>query len=203
MTKNSITAKEYQELASRTLIGKPDFEISDDKIMVIWNAIGLAGEASEGVELIGDAIGLISKTGKVTELVKKGVFHQHGLNREKLAKELGDCLWYVAALCTKLDLDMAEIMQDNVEKLMIRYPDGYSSDASQRRVDIAGPIVCRVCSIQSPYTAPSQIKQWKDRHWICWTHRYMCVCGHVKQSHNRKKCHKCSCQDFTLRYKGL
>ena len=115
-----MTASEYQHLAARTLIDGPDFEIPDNEIMLVWNAIGLAGEA-----------------GEVAELVKKGVFHRHGVDREKLAKELGDVLWYVAALCTKASLDMGEVMQANIDKLRERYPNGYSSEDSKRRVDVA------------------------------------------------------------------
>lgn len=113
-----MDANEYQELAARTLIEKPDFEISNADIMVIWNAIGLAGEA-----------------GEVCEIVKKGIFHQHGLDRLKLFKELGDVMWYVAAICTKLDFDMGDIMAANIDKLKKRYPDGYKSEDSKRRVD--------------------------------------------------------------------
>jgi NTP pyrophosphatase (non-canonical NTP hydrolase) len=114
-----MDAREYQELAARTLIDRPDFDISDPAIMLVWNAIGLAGEA-----------------GEVCEHIKKGVFHQHGIDHEKLAKELGDVLWYVAALATKAHLDMGEIMQGNIDKLRLRYPDGYSSEDSLRRVDV-------------------------------------------------------------------
>jgi NTP pyrophosphatase (non-canonical NTP hydrolase) len=114
-----MNASEYQELAARTLIDRPDFDISDPAIMLVWNAIGLAGEA-----------------GEVCEHIKKGVFHQHGIDQEKLAKELGDVLWYVAALATKAHLDMGEIMQANIDKLRLRYPNGYSSQDSQRRVDV-------------------------------------------------------------------
>lgn len=113
-----MNATEYQQLAARTLIDAPGFEIPNEDIMVVWNAIGLAGEA-----------------GEVAEHVKKGVFHQHGLDRDVLAKELGDVLWYVAALCTKTGLDMGEIMQANIDKLRKRYPNGYSSVDSQARVD--------------------------------------------------------------------
>lgn len=114
-----MDANEYQKLASRTLIDKPGFEIADGDIMVIWNAIGLAGEA-----------------GEVCEKVKKGVFHQHGLDRVALKKELGDCCWYLAALCTKLGFSMSEVMADNIDKLKLRYPSGYTSTDSQRRVDV-------------------------------------------------------------------
>lgn len=114
-----MNATEYQELAGRTLIDRPDFTITDQQLMIAWNAIGLAGEA-----------------GELAELVKKGIFHQHGIDKDKMTKELGDVLWYVAALCSKLDIAMGDVMQANIEKLKQRYPEGYSSAASQARVDV-------------------------------------------------------------------
>lgn len=47
-----MNANEYQQLAARTLIEGPDFYITDKDIMIIWNAIGLAGEAGEVCELV-------------------------------------------------------------------------------------------------------------------------------------------------------
>ncbi|MEO1477765.1 MAG: nucleoside triphosphate pyrophosphohydrolase family protein [Bacteroidota bacterium] len=107
-----MTANTYQELASRTLLGAPDFEITDAQVMISWNALGLAGEA-----------------GEVADLIKKQIYHQHGLDREALKKELGDVLWYVAALCSDLGLSLDEVMRANIEKLNARFPDGY--DASR------------------------------------------------------------------------
>jgi NTP pyrophosphatase (non-canonical NTP hydrolase) len=114
-----MDASDYQYKASRTLIQKPDFIISDKGIMLVWCAIGLTGEA-----------------GEVAEVIKKGVFHQHGLDREKLLKEIGDTLWYLAGLCSVLDVDISTVMEQNIEKLRIRYPDGFSAEASRRRVDV-------------------------------------------------------------------
>lgn len=119
MLNESLTAKEYQAQAARTLIDKPGFELTNQELMTIWNAIGLAGEA-----------------GEVAECVKKGIFHQHGLDVDKVKKELGDCLWYLAALCTTLHLDMAEIMQANLDKLWERYPNGFNSQDSILRKDV-------------------------------------------------------------------
>lgn len=115
-----MDADKYQDLAARTLIDRPDFNLSDREIMIIWNALGLAGEA-----------------GEVADTVKKGIFHQHGLDRPKLIKELGDVMWYVAALCTKLDIDLSIVMAENIAKLKARYPDGYSNADSIARVDVA------------------------------------------------------------------
>ncbi len=116
-----MDARDYQELAARTLIDGPDAAYSDHEIMLVGNALGLAGEA-----------------GEVADSVKKMVFHQHGIDRDELVKELGDVLWYVAALCTKLDVSMSEVMERNIAKLMKRYPNGYTSADSQARKDMRG-----------------------------------------------------------------
>jgi NTP pyrophosphatase (non-canonical NTP hydrolase) len=110
---------DYQTLAARTLIDKPDSVYTDHEIMLVWNALGLAGEA-----------------GEVSDTIKKAVFHQHGIDRNELIKELGDVLWYVAALCTNLDVSMSEVMERNIAKLKQRYPDGYSSADSLKRTDV-------------------------------------------------------------------
>ena len=113
-----LTANDYQELASRTLISKPDNVYTGDELLLVWNALGLTGEA-----------------GEVADTIKKAVFHRHTLNRDELIKELGDVLWYVAALCTKIDVPMGMVMQYNIDKLKKRYPEGYNSADSIARVD--------------------------------------------------------------------
>lgn len=53
------------------------------------------------------AAGLAGEAGEVNDFFKKHYFHGHPLDREKLKKELGDVLWYVAfgadAIGAKLD----------------------------------------------------------------------------------------------------
>ena len=117
--KRRMSADEYQRQAARTLIAALDAEYTNHEIMLVWNALGLAGEA-----------------GEVADTVKKAVFHQHGLERDELIKELGDVLWYVAALCSKLDTPLSEVMERNIAKLKKRYPEGYSADASKARADL-------------------------------------------------------------------
>lgn len=115
-----MTPNKYQQLAFRTLIDGPTFTLTDNEFMIIWNALDLAGEA-----------------GEVVDMVKKGLLHRHGLDKEKMVKELGDVMWYVAALCTKLDIDLSDVLAQNIAKLQERYPDGFSSGDSLKRVDVA------------------------------------------------------------------
>jgi len=109
-----MEANEYQKLAARTLIDRPDFELTDLHTMLLWNSIGLCGEA-----------------GEVAELAKKQICHQQGLDKEKWKKEIGDVLWYASALCTKLGFSLQECMEINIDKLMKRYPDGYKAELTQ------------------------------------------------------------------------
>ena len=106
-----MEANKYQELAMVTLnksLSKKD--------MLINGVMGLNGES-----------------GEVIDLVKKHLFHYHDLDKEKIIKELGDVLWYIAEVCTSLDIDMSEVMEKNIDKLSKRYKDGFSKEASVNR----------------------------------------------------------------------
>lgn len=114
-----MDADDYQFAAMRTLINEPDSEYTGNQLMLVWTALGLAGEA-----------------GEVADTIKKAVFHQHGLDRAELIKELGDVLWYVAGICSVMNISISEVMERNIAKLTIRYPNGYNSTDSKVRADV-------------------------------------------------------------------
>jgi len=109
--KQPTTLDGYQEAASRTA----PMALTQEMRLATF-AMGLAGEA-----------------GEVVDLLKKHLGHGHPLDTEKLCKELGDVLWYVAALAGFFELKLSEVAQANVEKLKARYPAGFSPEASQQR----------------------------------------------------------------------
>lgn len=81
------------------------------------------------------ALGLGGESGEVIELIKKHLFHDQPLDLEKLRKELGDVLWYVAAIATGAGLALDDVAEANVAKLMKRYPGGFSPAASVAKAD--------------------------------------------------------------------
>jgi NTP pyrophosphatase (non-canonical NTP hydrolase) len=84
------------------------------------------------------ALGLTGEAGEVADIVKKVAGHGHALDgalRVKLQKEIGDVMWYIAELCTQLDITMEETAYENVKKLKARYPEGFSSYRSINRVE--------------------------------------------------------------------
>lgn len=106
-----MTGNTYQKLAMTTL----NRELGQKDILI--NAVmGLCGESGEAVDI-----------------VKKHLFQGHELDKDKLAKELGDIAWYLAEAATALDMDLDDIFAANIEKLKKRYPDGFDAEKSIHR----------------------------------------------------------------------
>ncbi len=106
-----MTINEYQELAMTTL--NPAL---DKKDVLINSVMGLCGESGEAIDI-----------------VKKWLSQGHELDREHLAKELGDIAWYLAEAATVLDMKLEDILAANIEKLRKRYPEGFDVKKSVER----------------------------------------------------------------------
>lgn len=78
-------------------------------------------------------LGLFGEGGECADIFKKCVFQGHEFDREHMAKELGDVLWYVAEVASGLDMTLEEIARLNIAKLKARYPDGFDPDKSLHR----------------------------------------------------------------------
>lgn len=112
-----VTGNEYQKLAMRTCVSP-----------VPWH--------NEAVMNHG-VFGLCAEAGEVASIFQKYYQgHGHPLNKEEhLKKELGDCLWMIAEICTGFGFDMDDVMETNIQKLRERYPDGFDPDKSLHRKD--------------------------------------------------------------------
>lgn len=83
--------------------------------------------------LLNGLIGLNGEAGECIDIYKKHLFQDHELDKEHLAKELGDVAWYLAVSASALGYDLEDIFRINVEKLRARYPDGFDPELSKRR----------------------------------------------------------------------
>ena len=72
------------------------------------------------------AFGLLGEAGEIAGHLAKSVWHgdgEHDLTpeqRQLIKKEIGDVLWYVAALCAELGIPMEEVALQNLNKLVDR-----------------------------------------------------------------------------------
>ena len=102
---------EYQELAMTTL----NLALSK-KDVLINRVMGLCGESGEAIDI-----------------VKKWMAQGHELDKEHLAKELGDIAWYLAEAATALDVSLEDVLKANIDKLKKRYPEGFATEKSLER----------------------------------------------------------------------
>ena len=102
---------EYQKLAARTI---------SCKVPLKQLYHGLFGLASE----VGEVLGIYQKS-----------YQGHIPDREHIKKELGDCMWMIAEICTALDFNLEDVATTNIEKLMKRYPEGFDPERSLHRAE--------------------------------------------------------------------
>jgi NTP pyrophosphatase (non-canonical NTP hydrolase) len=81
-------------------------------------------------------MGIAGEAGEFVDIIKKALFHGHTLDLAKAKNELGDILFYVAWAADALDLNLDDVMEGNVAKLLKRYPNGFNSADSIKRVDV-------------------------------------------------------------------
>lgn len=97
--------------------------------LATWG-LGLAGE---GGEVLASAVEVAIATALAADGIKKVVGHGHELNRDKLVKELGDVLWYVAQTANEIGVPLSVVAKHNTDKLKARYPKGFSTERSVNR----------------------------------------------------------------------
>lgn len=104
----TMNLNDYQKMAARTAIYKTTHAI-------LYPALGLAGEA-----------------GEVANKIKK-MLRDDDFDRSAIAEEIGDVLWYVAALSRDLNIDLHDIAMNNLEKLYGRKARGTLSGSGDKR----------------------------------------------------------------------
>lgn len=76
-------------------------------------------------------LGLSGEAGEVAEIAKKVLYHGMDFTdevRQKLVKELGDCMWYITFICRNvLNITLQDVIDANVQKLTDRYKNGVFS----------------------------------------------------------------------------
>lgn len=107
---DGIGADKYQELASRTINQWLSIDEKQDHAM-----LGMASE-------VGEVLGIYQKS-----------YQGHEIKRDDVIDELGDLMWFIAEFCTASNIKLSCVLERNIEKLLKRYPDGFSEERSIHR----------------------------------------------------------------------
>jgi NTP pyrophosphatase (non-canonical NTP hydrolase) len=81
-----------------------------------------------GHPVIYPTLGLANEAGEVAGKIKKIFRDKGGIisleDRTALQSELGDVLWYLAQVCTELEISLDDVAGSNLEKLLSRLERG-------------------------------------------------------------------------------
>jgi len=109
-----MNLNEYQTLALRTASPK------DKKNELFHLLLGLCGEAGEIAE-------------KAKKIIRDHDSDFSKLDKEDLAKELGDVLWHVAVVSDYFDIKLDTVGEMNIKKLASRLERGTISGSGDNR----------------------------------------------------------------------
>lgn len=96
----------------------------------------LSRKAEDGI--VTAALGLAGEAGEFADIVKKWWAQGHDLDLDKLDKEAGDVLWYLARYAEARGKWLSELATMNIEKLAARYAANggrFSSEISRGRYE--------------------------------------------------------------------
>ena len=112
-----------------TSIESKDYVAFVDRLWALENTANLP-------RLLTAVIGMQSETGEFAEIVIKCVFQGKEFDKEvkfHLMRELGDVLWYWCQGVMSLGYEPRTVIQENINKLEKRYPNGFETFRSENR----------------------------------------------------------------------
>jgi NTP pyrophosphatase (non-canonical NTP hydrolase) len=90
-----------------------------------------------GHPVVYPTLGLSNEAGEVAGKIKKIFRDKSGIisveDRQALKGELGDVLWYLAQVCTELEISLDEVAEHNLDKLFSRLERGRISGEGDNR----------------------------------------------------------------------
>ena len=87
----------------------------------------------EEMDLLHAAVGVATESAELVDQVKKHIIYGNELDKTNLLEECGDILWYMAIILRNYDSSFEKVMEANIEKLKVRYPDKFSQEKCNNR----------------------------------------------------------------------
>lgn len=76
--------------------------------------------------------GMVGEIGELHSLYQKK-YQGHEFDKHHAMSEISDLLWFIAEYCSAVGLNLDDVMQYNIDKLIARYPDGFTEEKSLHR----------------------------------------------------------------------
>lgn len=88
-------------------------------------------------EIMSYGLGICGEAGDAAGCIKKSIAHKDD-QLPGTKENLGDTLWYIAAICNFYGWSLEDVIDENTDKLKKRYPDGHFTEkhaGARARID--------------------------------------------------------------------
>jgi len=87
-----------------------------------------------GISYAANGLGEVGEVqGKIKKIIRDAGGEITDETRKEISKEIGDVMWYIMAICEEFDLRMADVAQENHDKLFSRMERGVLGGSGDNR----------------------------------------------------------------------
>ncbi len=87
----------------------------------------------ETTDMLHCAIGCSTEAGELLDAFKKHIFYGKPLDKINVGEEIADMMWYISNLARLSGLDVEMLLQSNINKLRVRFPDKFTEENAENR----------------------------------------------------------------------
>lgn len=77
------------------------------------------------IELLHGAMGLSTEANELLDMMKKNIFYGNPIDVPNIVEECGDAMWYISLILREAGFSFEEVMQINIDKLKLRFPEKF------------------------------------------------------------------------------
>jgi NTP pyrophosphatase (non-canonical NTP hydrolase) len=118
-----MNGNEYQKAAERT----------ESKLAGMYVLLENKNTVDIDPRFIHAVMGLVTESAELMDILKKYIYYRKPFTKEKIEDELGDSLWYIALACNALGITIEQLMDKNIHKLKVRYPEKFTEENALNR----------------------------------------------------------------------
>ena len=114
----NITQERLAEIINRSKnhISKIELGLTNPPISLVFDIAQALNVHPHELFIFSDVEYSFMNDGNYLDELKKIIFHQHPLNREKLTEELGDVMWYYTLLLDYFGISLNDVLFANIKK---------------------------------------------------------------------------------------
>jgi NTP pyrophosphatase (non-canonical NTP hydrolase) len=104
------------------------------------NKLMTHGRVIPDARIMHNVLAINSEAGELANAFIKQVGYTQPLNKKNVKEELGDLLFFIQDLCNIYGWSIMDLVRENTEKLILRYPTGeWTPEAAEKRADKEPP----------------------------------------------------------------